>query len=76
MGQNKDYTENCKSTMADVILLQDLEDGETNEIKPIVTEKDDGTIEIEMCNKKGITDIQELIELVKKHYNIIKVVIF
>ena len=49
--------------MADVILLQDLEEGETNDIKPIITKKDDGTLEIEMCNKKGVSDIRELIEV-------------
>ena len=32
--------------------------------KPVITENGNGTIEIEMITKKGITDIQELIELV------------
>ena len=80
VGQNKDYTENGKNTTADVVLLQDLEDGETYEIEPKTTnqsqiiEYDNGNIEIVIKTaepKKGITDIHELIELVKKRYNVI-----
>jgi len=167
LGENKDYTENGKNTMADVVLLQDLEDeenqteinqhvikygvlsykddgtmminindnvGEMIEINPkykilsyknngVVIDDGENTIEIvyqyksnksnkndavlietvesietlkfdvkieikpniinkpftiqnsdgtiEMCEQKGITDIQELIELVKKHYKVI-----
>ena len=52
-----------------------MEDGDTDEIEPLATtqseliEYDDGTVEIVVKRatpKKGATDIQELIELVKK----------
>jgi hypothetical protein len=66
-----------ENTRADVILIEELTDNDSEEdIDDIIHHRDDGTIQIARCPKKGITDIRELVGLVNNYYNIITTPIF